>query len=120
MATILLVEDEEDLAEICQEIFEANGFKVTKANDGQEALTLLARSSFDIVFSDSNMPNLGGLGLLEAIFAKDYRCKLFYLATGDSEITDEKVSFLGGTSVVPKPYDLDTVVELFNKALKGL
>ncbi len=57
---ILLVEDNKINQDIALAVLEVN-HKVTVANDGVEALTLIAKRSFDVVLMDVQMPNMDGI-----------------------------------------------------------
>ncbi|MFC1857025.1 response regulator [Thermodesulfobacteriota bacterium] len=59
-ARILLVEDNEINQQVAQEILEGSGFVVEIANDGQEAVTMVSESRYDIVLMDINMPVMDG------------------------------------------------------------
>lgn len=64
---ILLVEDENELRQNLAEVLEINGYAVTEASNGQEALELMALFQPDLIVSDIMMPNLDGYGLLKAV-----------------------------------------------------
>ena len=57
---VLLVEDEPDVADTLRELIEREGFDVTVAGNGAEAIVALDRDEFQFVVSDLRMPNLGG------------------------------------------------------------
>jgi len=64
-----------------------DGFDVSTAQDGGEALSLLQKRSFDLVVSDVNMPVLGGEGLLDLM--KDLEMDVpLILITGDPDSVD--------------------------------
>ena len=56
----LIVEDEADVAETLRELVEREGFEVSVAGDGAEALFMLDRGEYDILLSDLRMPSLNG------------------------------------------------------------
>ncbi|MDA0647246.1 response regulator, partial [Nonomuraea ferruginea] len=60
-ARLLVVDDEPALREALQSSLEFEGYKVTTADDGQEALDELAGSPYDAVLLDVMMPRLDGL-----------------------------------------------------------
>jgi signal transduction histidine kinase/CheY-like chemotaxis protein/HPt (histidine-containing phosphotransfer) domain-containing protein len=57
---LLLAEDNFVNQKLAVTMLQKRGHKVTVANDGVEALSLLERESFDLVFMDVHMPNMGG------------------------------------------------------------
>ena len=67
MKRVLVVDDEEALRRLYGECFKEAGYQVWLAADGQEALDLILESCPDILFSDVNMPVMGGIELLERL-----------------------------------------------------
>lgn len=63
----LVVDDEDDVADIIAEILRRDGCEVTHATSGKKALEILRDREFDIVLSDLNMPEMDGRGLFDAI-----------------------------------------------------
>jgi signal transduction histidine kinase/ActR/RegA family two-component response regulator len=60
-AKILLVEDNEINQLVASEILQNAGFEVTIANNGREALEVIQKNAFDLVFMDIQMPEMDGL-----------------------------------------------------------
>lgn len=81
---ILFVDDTATVRENKKEVFDLVNLKITTANDGQQALDLLAKQpDFDLVITDLQMPVMEGLELLKKII-KDpdiTTCKTFILHT---------------------------------------
>src|SRR5690242_6428592 len=63
---ILVVDDEHTLRESCAAVLRHEGYDVTVASRGQEALELLKRRAFDVVLTDLYMSQVDGLALLRA------------------------------------------------------
>lgn len=63
--SVLVIDDEVEVAEILSEILEVEGHEVAVANSGEAALERLAKSHYDIVLSDLRMPGLDGPRLFE-------------------------------------------------------
>ena len=59
--TILLIDDELDLVEMAKFLFEAKGFNVVTASDGEMGLEQLEHCDPDLIVLDLNMPKMGGL-----------------------------------------------------------
>ena len=65
--TILLAEDNPDMRDYLRRLLLADGYHVDTASDGQEALALANRRSFDLILSDVMMPKLDGIQFLQAV-----------------------------------------------------
>ncbi len=63
---VLVVDDEQDVAELLKEMLERDGFEVHAAFNGIDALERLRSEEYALVLSDLNMPGLDGKGLFEA------------------------------------------------------
>jgi len=64
---ILVAEDDPAIRELVQEVLNAEGYSVTTAQDGQEALEQLETSPFDMVISDIQMPRCDGFALMKEV-----------------------------------------------------
>lgn len=64
---ILLVEDDEHLAEALQEALEDQGYLLQRAEDGTAALRILAGTTFDLIVSDVQMRPMDGYALLKTL-----------------------------------------------------
>ena len=65
---ILWVDDEIDLLKPHILFLESKGYDLSTANNGEDALELIGKSDFDIVFLDENMPGISGLETLNRIY----------------------------------------------------
>jgi|SRR3989344_5530509 len=64
---ILIVEDEEILLNVLKDRFEAEGWEVTVAKNGEEAMTAINKASFELVLLDLLMPKKDGFQVLEEV-----------------------------------------------------
>ena len=67
---VLVVEDDSDISELLTLYFEAKGYEVETAHDGQEALTQLQRVLPDLMLLDVVLPKLDGWSVLTAVRAQ--------------------------------------------------
>ena len=67
---ILIVDDEQNIREVCKELLEEEGYKVTLAVDGQDALEKMDFDVFDLFLVDMAMPRMDGLELMKMIKKK--------------------------------------------------
>lgn len=64
---VLIAEDSITIRAMLRNFVESEGFKVTTASDGRDALDLISRETFDIIVSDIEMPNMNGFDLTREI-----------------------------------------------------
>ena len=115
---LLVVEDNEVLAEMTCEILNALDYQTRWVSSGTAALELLAREtgSFDLVFSDVIMPGINGIEMAEEV-RRRYPKLPVVLASGYSAVVDEEGTH--GFELVSKPYTSDTLVRVFRNAASG-
>lgn len=118
---VIVVDDEVDLAEILAESLELEDFKVSRYLNAEDALSdLKGRNDFHVVISDAHMPGMNGLELLD-VLKKDFSHNfLFYLCTGDLEVTEGDLKERGGTGLISKPYNLFDLVDQVIEAVKNV
>jgi len=66
-ARVLVIEDEEDVADLIREILEGEGMDVEHVSSAEEALAKLESQNFSLILTDLNMPGLGGRGFHQHI-----------------------------------------------------
>jgi len=120
--TILVVDDERDMALLLAEAFEADGHAVDICGNGAEALERLAHRSYDLIVTDTKMPVLDGEGLyreLERRFPEPPRPRIIFL-TGDV-LSRGKQEFLEATGApfLAKPFDLGQIQRLVHELFTG-
>jgi two-component system response regulator AtoC len=65
VAHVLIVDDELNIRRVLAAMLKRDGYEVTTAADGEQALAVLQRSPVHVVVTDLVMPRLGGMQLLE-------------------------------------------------------
>lgn len=115
---ILIVEDEQMLAEILSDTLSDRNFDVHLAYDGVQALDAVKRESFDVIVSDIMMPNLDGYSLAKKLRAEGYNTPILFL-TARSATEDVVKGFeTGGNDFLKKPFAIDELIVRV-KALAG-
>jgi two-component system response regulator PilR (NtrC family) len=106
---VLVVDDEESIREFLEIMLRKEGYEVSTVEDGQKALEVIKKKSFDLVISDLQMPNMTGIELLKHV--KDqYPDMLFMMITafGTTETAVEAMK-LGAYDYITKPFKIDEV-----------
>ena len=113
---ILIAEDDADTRLLIQRVLENQGYRVTPASDGIEALARLAAAGpFDLILSDLNMPNLDGLKLMEIKAQKKIDTPvIFFTAQDDAEA---QALALGAEDYIKKPVSKDVIIARVRRVL---
>ena len=81
MSRVLIVEDEEAIAEIEKDYLELSDFEVVIKSDGTQGLATALNEDFDIMILDVMLPGMDGFELLEIV--KQYRIPVIFLTAKD-------------------------------------
>ncbi|HLJ80806.1 MAG TPA: response regulator transcription factor [Ktedonobacterales bacterium] len=109
MATILLVEDAHDLAQVVARELEAAGYRVVLASDGVAGVQLHAREQPDLVILDWMLPKMDGLEVLRRIRQSTGTPVLMLTARGEE--TDRVIGLeVGADDYLTKPFSMRELV----------
>jgi DNA-binding NtrC family response regulator len=114
---ILIVDDEEQMRELLTKVLEKNGYQVTAAGDGTQALALLEKEPVDLVVTDVRMPGLGGMEALKAI--KELNPDIVVIIMTAFGSIDQAVQAVkeGAYDYINKPFKIDEMLLTIRKAL---
>lgn len=120
---ILIVDDERTLRESCATVLRSEGYNVTLAGRGEEALDLIRRRPFDLVLVDLFLPQVPGLEILNATLEVN-RDTLVVVMTGNPSVTSSIEALrMGAWDYLPKPFSATHLQVLIGRAshaiLKG-
>ncbi len=107
---ILLVDDEAVLRDVIARLLEFDGYHVDTAQDGPEALELLAGRSYDLILSDLRMPQMRGEALYRHIEHRWPRlAPRFVFMTAERLSRAFQAQYGGGVPVLTKPFTLEQI-----------
>lgn len=115
--SVLLVEDNEQVREFAQHLLEDLDCRVLAATDAEEALRLLEKERFDLVFSDVIMPGLSGIELARLVHERHPALPVV-LASGYSE--EVVKGGAGQLEFVRKPYGRESLAAALSRALPAV
>lgn len=117
-ANILIVDDEIVICKSCEKIFKRAGHDVVYAVSGKEALEILDKQTFDVVFTDLKMMDIGGMEVLRIIKQK-FPDTLVVIITGYATVASAVETMrYGAFDYLPKPFTPAEIMEILNKALE--
>jgi two-component system alkaline phosphatase synthesis response regulator PhoP len=107
---ILLVEDEHDIADLVKLNLENEGYKVSHARDGVEALQRIKEESFDLIVMDVMLPHVDGLTATENIRLNNAEVPILFLSARNT--TQDRIAGLkkGGDDYLTKPFNLEELL----------
>ena len=116
---VLVVDDEPQIRRVLRSTLAARGYEVHDAPTGEDALTAVRKSRFDLVLLDVNMPGIGGLEACREIRAGS-AVAIIMLTVSDSE--EDKVAALdaGADDYVTKPFGMPELLARIRAALRRL
>ena len=115
--SVLIVEDDRNIAELLQMYLEKEGYAVTVANDGGQGLSKFRAIKPDLVLLDVMMPVMDGWAVCRAIRAESQTPIIMLPAKGE---TDDKVTGLksGADDYVTKPFEMKEVLARIEAVLR--
>jgi CheY-like chemotaxis protein len=114
---VLLLEDDDPIRELMVEYLRDEGFHVTEARTGDQAMTLLVEPDrYDILMTDVRMPGrLDGVDVAEFV-RRQYPDMPVLITSGYAAQLVGRIRALGPPTVfINKPYDVNEVVEILRR-----
>jgi CheY-like chemotaxis protein len=113
---ILVVDDERDVVEFLTDLLKDNGYAVTPAYDGAEAMALISQETPDLILLDLEMPKETGTGLYRKLHnKKEYKDIPVVVISG---LAGNYLAVGKSVPVIDKPPDQEEVLQQVAKALE--
>lgn len=116
---ILAVDDSKSMRQMVAMTLKNAGYDVTEAEDGIDALTKAKSNQFDLVLTDINMPNMGGIELTQSLRGiSSY--KIIPIICLTTESTDEmkaKGKAVGATGWIVKPFSPEKLLSTIGRVI---
>jgi two-component system response regulator PilR (NtrC family) len=118
MANILVVDDERSIREMLEVYLGRQTHEVRCASGLADSLVALSEKSFDLVLTDLKLGKQSGLGVLEAAKKQDPRCEVIIMTAFSTIETAVQAMKAGAYDYVQKPFNLDELKMLVDRALE--
>jgi len=116
-ARVLIADDEDGLRWVLEKGLRQAGYEVTAVRDGDEALRVFSDAPFDLVFLDIRMPGTDGLTVLAKLRALAGDAHVIVMTAHGTMETAIQAMQRGAYDYLAKPFDLDEVLLLAERAL---
>jgi len=115
--SILVVDDEPEVRSLLSLFLSDEGYRVTTAGDGAEAIAVLETQGFDLVLLDIKMPRTSGFEVLKFVRERHPAMRVIML-TAYAELANAMESkFLGADDFIGKPSDPSEVLMTIERVL---
>ena len=109
MSKVLIVEDEDAIAEIERDYLELSGFDVTLASDGKEGLDIALKEDFDIIILDIMLPGMEGFDICKEI-RKEKDIPIIMVSAKKEDIDKIRGLGIGADDYMTKPFSPSELV----------
>ncbi|HVB03319.1 MAG TPA: response regulator transcription factor [Chitinophagaceae bacterium] len=116
-ASILLVEDEENLQEALKLNLELEGYEVTSADNGSAALKAVKNEYFDLIILDIMLPEMDGIAVCENIRVQNNDVPILFLSAKNSSADRVQGLKKGGDDYMTKPFNLEELLLRVDKLI---
>jgi DNA-binding response OmpR family regulator len=117
MGSLLVVDDEPEVADVVRDYFQGLGYSVTCALNGRDALVLASLNRPDAVILDIRMPDRDGADVLRDLRAVDDSIAVVMLSGTDDEALARELLEAGAFDYVRKPFLLDNLEQVVSLAV---
>jgi len=109
---ILIVDDQFNVRETLKAILEHKGYRVATAKDGAEAIEMVKKKHYDIIFLDVKLPDMNGVETFEQVKKIDPEAAVIMMTGYSVEDLVRRAISQGAYTCIYKPFDMEKVIEL--------
>jgi len=109
-AHIVLIEDEEDLLELCEYRLQKEGYEVTGFLSTKNVEALLLQEDVDLLIVDRNLPGLEGSEFVNKLRDDGHKTPVIFVSAKDQDSDIEEGFLRGGDDYLTKPFNMNELV----------
>jgi len=114
---ILVVDDEEPIRELMKDILEDEGYHVELAESGEEALAMMERRAYDLVFLDIWLPGVDGMEVLRRVVEREPRPHVVIISGHGTVQSAVEAIKLGAYDFIEKPLSMERIIVVARNAV---
>jgi DNA-binding NtrC family response regulator len=117
---VLIVEDDNAMAQMCAKLIRRRGHNVVIAASGQDALAMVREArDIDVVITDVQMPKMSGMQLVARLHALDATLPII-LMTGYAQLLSPSEALeIGAADYIMKPFEPETLIGSLERAINS-
>jgi PAS domain S-box-containing protein len=115
---ILVIDDEQPIAQLLEDVLRGEGHLVEIAMTGAEGLDLATESEYDLVLTDLGMPDMSGWEVASRIRARSPGIPVVLVTGWGTTLTQAEINRSGVAAVVHKPFEITELVETTHRVLE--
>jgi DNA-binding response OmpR family regulator len=107
---LLVVEDDTEMRDLLKKVLEKEGYRVSVAEDGAEALSMLGGGAYDLVVTDMLMPVKNGLDLLQDVHRSRPTLPVIVVTAFGDWASYSRAVEMGAAAFIKKPLRMSELV----------
>ncbi len=115
--SVLVVDDEPGMREFLEIMLTKEGYEVSIARNGEEAIEKIGKESFDLAIVDIQMPGINGIEVLRNTREKNYNTTIIMITAFASHESAIEAMKLGAYDYITKPFKIDEIKLVIKKSL---
>ena len=115
--TILVIDDDREIASTVQTVLSAAGYQVTTASNGQDGRRIIQSSRPDLVVTDMMMPRMGGFPVLEFLSEMADPPPVIMMTANEGSRHKAYAEMLGVVDYLRKPFAMEVLLESVARVL---
>ena len=117
--TILVVDDDRPIRNLCRLTLEESGYLVSEATNGKNALAAIEETEFDLIVLDLSMPDTDGFEFLKTVRVKSPKLKILVISgfLGGTMLTAAEL--FGASATLAKPFSPDSLLSVVDGVLEN-
>jgi nitrogen regulation protein NR(I) len=119
VAHVLVVDDESNIRRVLAALLKREGYEVTVAADGEQALAAMQRTPVDVVVTDLVMPRLGGMDLLRRVSTDFPDLPVIMITAHGTVDTAVEAMKAGAFDYITKPFEQEELTKVIAKAARA-
>jgi two-component system NtrC family response regulator len=117
LGNILVIDDEEYMGWVIKKSFEATSYKVDLCLEGKSGIMQVEKNNYDLVFLDLRLPDMDGMEVLQRLKKMQQDIMVVIITAHGSIDTAIESMKMGAFDYITKPFDIDEILLLADKAM---